>query len=278
MTQDIQAGEGNLLILSNPQYDFVRGNAENGIVGELDKIEAFLQDGGSMWVMLDPLVTNTTYLEAFLTSWGITMDRVYGVDEYTGAKTTDAVMIRDMVGSVTTDGYTLITTPGGSTLADALAEEMGAIQAGRVTMSRVSPLTLTQVEGKTVSSILSSTESSRTYAAGKLVDDQGGYTCAAMSRDNESGGEVFLVGSVYFTAQSAITTNEYGNKDLIFLLLSEMSNISVPTGCTYLIFTPTTLEGLTMLEARLWMTLLVGVVPLGIAVCGMVVLRKRRNR
>ena len=278
MTQDIEVGEGNLLILSNPQYDFVRGNAENGIVGEIEKMEAFLQAGGSIWVMLDPLVTNTTYLETFLTSWGITIDRSYYVDEYTGETLVDTVMIRDMVGSVTTDGYSLITTPSGSVLADELAEEMEKIGAGRVNMSRVSPLTLTQVEGKTVSSILSSTPSSRTYAAGKMLDDNGNYTCAALSQDTKSGGEIFVVGSVYFTAQNAITTNEYGNKDLIFLLLSEMSEISVPTGCTYLIFTPTTLEDLTMLEARLWMALLVGMVPLGVAVCGIVVLGKRRNR
>ena len=278
MTQDIEVGEGNLLIISNPQYDFVRGNQASGIVGELDKIDAFLSEGGSVWTMLDPLVTNTVQLEGFLTSWGITVERAYVEDEVTGNTVTEAVMVRDSIDSVTTDGYSLITTPSGSDLATDFLEKMDEVEAGRVIISRVSPLALTDVTGKTVSSLLSSSSSSRAYAAGDVYDDRGNFSVAAHSRDNQSGGQVFAVGSVYFTAQNAITTNEYGNKDMIFLLLKELSHISVPMGCTYLIFTPTTLEDLTMAEARLWTALLAGVIPVGIGICGVAILGKRRYR
>ena len=80
------------------------------------------------------------------------------------------------------------------------------------------------------------------------------------------------------TAYDAITTNEYGNRDLLFLLFEELSGAAVPKGCSYLIFSPTTLEDLTMREARLWTALLAVVAPLAVAVAGMIVLKKRRAR
>ena len=65
---------------------------------------------------------------------------------------------------------------------------------------------------------------------------------------------------------------------MIYLLLHQLAGVSVPTGCTYLIFTPTTLENLTMLEARLWTILIALVIPVGVAVCGVAILKKRRDR
>ncbi len=272
MTEELTGGTGDLLIISSPQYDFVRGNADRGIISELEKIEAFLGAGGSVFVMLDPLVTNTVFLEDFLTDWGITVERavVDGVRE--------SVMVRDSADSVTTDGYALITTPSGSEAADEIAAGMSAAGAGRVIVSQASPMTLTEREGKEVSAILTTSSSSRAYAAGKPFGEGGSFTVAAMSRDKASGGGVFAVSSSYLTAQDAVTTNEYGNRDMIFSLFRQLAGVSVPTGCTYLLVSPTSLEDLTMREARLWTVLLVGVIPLGVAACGVVILRKRRYR
>jgi hypothetical protein len=187
-------------------------------------------------------------------------------------------MVRDSSDAVTTDGYALITTPSGSETAEKIAADMEAIGAGRVIVSQASPLTLTQEAGKTVSALLCSSSSSRAYAAGKQVDGEGNYAVAAMSVDSQTGGGVFAVSSVYLTAEDAITTNEYGNKDLLFLLFRELGGVKVPTGCTYLLFSSTTLENLTMREARLWTVLIAGILPVAVIVCGVVILGKRRYR
>lgn len=268
-----EVGAGNLLVISNPRYDFDRGDSSRGVIGELDRIEAFLGAGGSVYVMLDPLVTGTVQLEALLSDWGITVMR-----EKTDASERDTVMIRDRTDAVTTDGYGLITAFGDSAAARQIATEMDAAGAGRVIIRQASPLVLSDAAGKTVSSLLVSSDSSAAYAGGKAVDSAGRYTVAAISQDDASGGGIFAVGSVYFTSQSAITTNEYGNKDLVFLSFRHLSGASVPVGCTYLLFSSGTLEDLTMWEARLWTVLFAGVLPLAAAVTGIIIIRRRRER
>lgn len=267
-----EVGAGNILVISGPRYDFDRGDSALGIVGELDRIESFLAAGGSLYVMLDPLLTGTVQLEAFLAEWGLSPRRA----EDDGVRA--AVMIHDASDAVTTDGYGLITSFGDCALADAIAADMAAAEAGRVILQDATPLTLTAVEGKTVSPLLVSSSSSSAHANGTILDAAGSYTVAAASRDDGTGGGIFLVGSVYLTAQDAVTTNEYGNKDLIFLVFRHLSGAHVPIGTTYLLFSQGTLEELTMREARLWTALLVGVIPLAVATAGVICVRKRRNR
>lgn len=267
-----EVGDGNILVISNPRYDLDRGDASAGVRGELDRMEEFLAAGGSVYVMLDPLLTGTVELEKFLGEWGITPRRT----EEGGRR--DAVTVRDSANAVTTDGYGLITSFGEGEPAGEISREMEAAGAGRVIVREAMPLDLAEREGKTVSSLLTASSTATAHAGGKTVDTEGGYTVAAISRDNATGGGVFAVGSVYLTAQDAITTNEYGNKDLIFLVFHHLSGAAVPVGTTYLLFSAGTLEGLTMRAARLWTVLLAGVLPLAVGVTGFILVKRRRNR
>lgn len=267
-----EVGDGNILVISNPRYDLDRGDASAGVRGELDRMEEFLSAGGSVYVMLDPLLTGTTELEKFLGDWGITPRRT----EEGGKR--DAVTVRDSANAVTTDGYGLVTSFGENELAGEISREMEAAGAGRVIVREAMPLDLTEKEGKTVSSLLTASPTATAHANGKTVDTAGGYTVAAVSRDDATGGGVFAVGSVFLTAQDAITTNEYGNKDLIFLVFRHLSGAAVPVGTTYLLFSSGTLEGLTMRAARWWTALIAGIVPVAVGVTGFVLVRRRRNR
>lgn len=272
VTEELGAGAGDLLVISNPRYDFSVGAADKGITGELDKIDAFLARGGSLFAMLDPLVTNTVFLERMLAEWGIELWR----EETDGMR--ESVMIRDNTNSITTDGYALICDVAGSALAETLAAELSEVEAGRVIVRQASPMLLEGKEGKTVSAILTTSSSSHAYAGGKEVSGDGQFAVAAASRDGASGGSVFAVASVYMTAQDAITTNEYGNRDLILSLVGNLTGASVPTGCSYFILEPTVLEDLTMREARLWTVLVAVAVPCALLVAGACVMLKRRYR
>ncbi len=268
---DIPYSEGNIVVISNPRYDFTRGMS--GVMGELDKLDAFLNKGGSVFAMLDPVITGTVKLEEFLSSWGITVMRAE-----TDASPRDTVMVHDSANSITTDGYALITEIAREGIGEEIGAAMDAIDAGRVIISRASPLVVSSPEGKSVTPLLISSRTSAAMANGETIDSEGRYPVAALSRDERTGGGVFAVSSVYFTTQSALTTNEYGNRDLIFYIVGELCDISVPTGGTHLLFEETAVEDLTMWEARLWTVLLCVVLPLSVAVAGTVILIKRRNR
>ncbi len=273
VSQDIEYHRGDILIVSNPRYDFIRGNPDRGVVGELDEMDAFLAAGGSVFAMLDPVVTNTVKLEEFLSSWGITVMRA---ETEAGAR--DTVMVHDSSNSITTDGYALITEINREGVGADIGNAMDQNNAGRIIISRASPMTLTSPAGKTVTPLLISSGTASAMADGKTVDAGGSYPVAAMSRDETTGGGVFAVSSVYLTAEDALTTNEYGNRDLLFFVIGQLCRVSVPTGGTQLLFEETTVEDLTMWEARLFTVLLVGVLPLAVVVTGTVIIVKRRNR
>lgn len=260
LTQEIE--RDGIVIISNPLYDFVEGNAERGIRAELEKLDEFLSAGGSVYVMLDPLVTNTVRLEAFLAKWGLVRAEM---------------TVKDTNEAVTNDGYALITSYAEGALGTEIAEKMATLEAGRVILRQSSPILLEEVEGKTVSPVLVSSAGAVGYHNGAVVDQSGSYVLAAVS-ENAAGGGIFLVSSVYLTSYDAITTNEYGNRDLIFLMLEHVSGASVPAGCSYVLFSPTTLEDLTMREARWWCALVAVIAPLAVATAGVITLVRRRNR
>lgn len=249
---------GGILIISNPRYDFAQGNPAGGIRAEIEKLADYLSAGNSVYVFLDPLVEETTRLEAFLAEWGLSRG---------------AGLIRDADDSVTTDGYALITSFADNPEAEKIAAGMREVGAGRVILRSAAPLRLSG----NANAILTASSSARVWENGEMTDHAGGYPVAAVSR-GQSGGGIFLVSSVYLTATDAMTTNEYGNRDLIFYLLASLSGAAVPTGCTVLLIEPTTLENLTMREARGWTILVCVLLPAAIAVTGAVVIRKRRIR
>ncbi len=274
LSQDIACKRGDVVVISNPQYDFTRGS---GVVGELDRLDDFLADGGSVFVMLDPVVTNTVKLEEFLSGWGMTVARA-DKTLTNGDVVRDTVMVRDNTNSITTDGYALITEINRRGVGADIGAAMDKIDAGRIIISRASPIAISAPTGKQVTPLLSASSSAVSYADGDVVDKAGNYPVAAFSRDEASGGSVFAVSSVYLTAEDALTTNEYGNRDLIFYILGEMCGISMPTGGTHLLFDETNIEDLTMWEARLFTVILAAILPIGVAVTGTVIIIKRRNR
>jgi hypothetical protein len=45
-----------LVVITNPRWDFERGAAGSGTEVELDRLDAFLAEGGDLFVSLDPYV------------------------------------------------------------------------------------------------------------------------------------------------------------------------------------------------------------------------------
>ncbi len=261
LMQEELTDTAGILVVSNPRYDFIRG--QTGVRAELEKIEEFLDAGGLLVMGIDPLTSGLVKLEAFLAGWGIAVS--------------DAT-IRDRGQSITADGYTLVASYADSDAGATLARRTGEYGAGRVIVREASPLMLSEREGKEVGALLRASPDSAAYADGKLQSSEGNFTIAALSRDSGGGGAVFVVSSVYLAAHDALESDEYGNEAFLYSLLDNYAGATPPFGATMVVIGSYLLENLTMREAHLYTLLLVGVLPLAVAGAGVVVLRRRKNR
>lgn len=256
--------DAEIIVISNPIYDFEKSQAGSGVVSEIDRLRGFLAGGGVLYVMLDSLAGELTHLEGVLREWGLVRE--------------DAT-VRDVSGSLTADGLTLLADFGSGSAAARIARRVTASTDARVVLRSVAPIRLDAANGAgaSVEAILRSGSGASAYADGKEISSGGSYPLAALAR-REGGGAVFLVSSIYMTAQDAISTNRYANADLLYALFEEVSGADVPLGCTVLDFETERLEGLTMGRIYFLSVLLVAVVPLAVLSVGTVVCTRRRNR
>ena len=80
------------------------------------------------------------------------------------------------------------------------------------------------------------------------------------------------------TVSDALVTNGYSNKDFIYSLFDYLYGAqNMPYGCQSILYESSILENLTMSTANLY-TAIVLAVPTVIAICGAVVVIRRKNR
>ena len=79
---------------------------------------------------------------------------------------------------------------------------------------------------------------------------------------------------------AALITNGYANKDLVYSVFEHLYGCRgdlLPYGTSIISFRATTLEGLTMGTARIYMAVLMAL-PVCVAITGVVILTRRKNR
>ena len=260
LLKDTPTDTNGLLLIATPAYDFVKGG--EGVRGEIEKMEEFMENGGLVVACLDPLSANTKELEALFSRWGI------GVTHET---------VKDNNLSTDTDGYSLVTEYAQNEEATALKQAVYRNGAARVILKEASSLTVSAAEGKTTAPLLLSSSSSKTYKADKITSGEGRFPLSAVSIDTASGGGVLVTASYYLGANDALESNEYGNSDFLFAVMARYGERPVPLSATRLRIDNRRLEDLSMGEARVYTVLLVGVLPLAVALTGVAVLLRRRN-
>ena len=123
--------------------------------------------------------------------------------------------------------------------------------------------------------------SSSVYTGADVVDNGGNYCVGAMSvADAENGGKstIFVMPSIYLTANDATVATGYANRDFLYVMLEDAFGASsVPHGCNVVYASTNMLENLTMGTARTITALLLSI-PAVIAVIGAVVVVRRKNR
>ncbi len=253
--------EMTLIVSLNPLYDFSKAAEGSGIVAECEALTSFLDRGGRFLLSLDPYGKGElTHLTALLSSRGLTP---------TGR------VIRDGENSITADGYTVIADYVKNGEGGALYETVSNVTDSRVILREAAVIECAPVEGYTVSPLLLSSASAVAYENGAAVDASGSFAILASSRA-ASGGEILLSSCVYLMASDAMNSAVYANRPLVMALVE--SNRPAPIGCRILSIGNSRLEDMTMSEAGLWTALLVGVLPLGVAAAGAVILVRRKHR
>ena len=259
--------DAGLVVISNPTADFERAYEGSGVRAEIDRLNTYLENGGNLFVALDPYVKTLPTLEAFLAEHGISFS-------YTTDKNGRALrnLVKDIENAITTDGFTLVTEYSDSPLAEKIKGKVEKYTDGDVIIREACALSLSGA----AKPLLISSDTSSIEAGGEKIDTDGGYCVGAYSEAGD--GNVFVVPSIYLAVSDSLVTNGYSNKEMIFALLEELYGAdSMPYGCKITSYDTSTLENLTMGTAIRYTVFFMSI-PAVIALCGAVVVIRRKYK
>ena len=266
--------DAGMVIISNPTSDFELSVSDAEVRGEIQKLEAYLEGGGKLYVALDPYVKELKNLEALLKMWGITIsckENEHGV--------LIKNIVRENSNAITPDGFTFVATHADNEISNKILGKVEIFGNDRVLINEVASLELDRELG--AMPLLISGSTSSTHAGGELTDDKGGYTVAAYSKRAEADGKestVFVIPTAYITATDAFLSDSYSNKDFLYAVLEVLFNSNpAPRGCNRVTYRSNILENLTMGRAKAF-TAAILAIPAAIAVVGVITIIRRRNR
>lgn len=266
LDEEIPAGVG-LVVIANPRWDFDRGAAGSGIESELDRLAAFLDGGGSLFVSLDPYAKgNLSGLRAFLAERGLTATQE---------------VIRDSDQSITYDGYTLATHPAASAFGQQVLARISPFTGASAVVREASVIGCDTVGTWQAEPILLSSATAETYKNGVLTGSGGSYPVFAVSRAEVAGGKrasLFLSSGVYLLANDILNSGTYSNRAVVLASLEIALGVPTPVGCQILPIGNERLEDLTMGTARLYASLLSVALPLAVAAVGTFIIVRRKIR
>ncbi len=261
----------DLVVISNPTGDFETAREGTDIKAEIQKLDIYMQNGGRLYVSLDPYVKSLPVLEGFLEKWGI---------KFSTTKFEDSAPVRNMVkdnkDAITADGFTLVTGFADSEPAKIIADKVSGYSSGGILIREACALELSG----NAKPILVSSSASELYAAGKTVATGGNYCVGAYSEitSGDKTSRVFVVPSVYLAVSDSLVSSGYSNKDFVYALLDEFYGADkVPYGCRAIIYNDQVLQNLTMGRARVYTALIMSVPIILALVCIVVVVRRKRR-
>ena len=261
-----------LLVIAGPKNDFEKAQSDD-VRTEIERLEAYVRRGGSIYISLDPYVNSLPNLEEFMENYGI----AYSESEVGGKVLRN--IVKDPDNAITTDGYTLIADYAtDSDVATAIKQKSEQYVSGGIILREASALNLSG----NAKAILVSSKSSICEVGQTVTDRQGSYVIAAsvsvVNEETGAKGNIFVVPSVFLTASDALISNRYANRDFIYSLFEEFyGSKQMPHGCNFVTYVSDDMQNLTMGTAKLYTALLISI-PCALAIVGAVVIIRRKNR
>ncbi len=290
-TEDV-AEDCRMIIINDPKWDFAGYNIyDKDAVSEIAKIDEFLEKGGTLMVFKNPQTEYLKNLEEFLYEWGV----VFGEGTVT-----------DTQNSITMDGTALVASYPSGTLAASVHKEISTLPVPPKTIVKnASPIYVSELytEGRSeegvstnsyvysgnnayreLSAVLVSSPDASVVSYGETLDSAGNYnlmtlTCDTNTRDNDLyHAYVLAAATTRFTTADYLESNTYANEDIIYYALRVMGREKIPANIEFKEFSNTRIEDMTSAQAIRDTILLVTVMPLSFAVCGIVITTRRKYR
>ncbi len=290
-TEDIPE-DCRMVIINDPKWDFAGYNIyDKDAVSEIAKIDEFLENDGTLMVFKDPTTDYLKNLEEFLYEWGI----VFGEGT-----------VKDMQNSITLDGTALVATYPSGTLAASVHKDISSLPTPPKTIVKnVAPIYVSPLynEGRDeenastnsyvyvgnnayreMSAVLLSSADASVVLDGETVDEGGSYNLMTITRDINTRDNdnyfayVLAASTTRFTSADYLESNTYANEDLLYYALRVMGREKVPADIKFKEFANTKIEDMTAAQATRDTVLLVTVLPALIAVCGIVIITRRKYR
>ena len=261
-----------LVVISNPTTDFEKSAEESKVDAELDRLESYLEKGGNLYVVLDPLVKKLPNLEEFLLGKGFAL-----AEDKDENGTVARDIVRDDINGDPTDVYRFLLTPASNEHADKVFGYMNRYVDGGISVSQTGRLLLSNGAVP----LLLSSESSVASRAGAVVDSEGSYAIMGYNQiayENGNTAQIIVIPTISLTTTTSMVNNTYQNKAFVLSMLSVFCDaVQSPIGCTSLITRGATLEGLTIGQARGYIAIVMAI-PAALAVLGTVTIIRRKNR
>ncbi len=271
--------ETKIIVINNPTVDFFGLNsAKEGGVSEIEILNDYMNNFGHVMVFLSP--DNTAQLpelEALLASRGIKVNR--------GSK------IKDMGAALTADGYVSIANPVGEMYGATITNGV----TGRTVIANSAPIEILFTDKQVsddgayvytydtiyVDPVLSTSDKAVASQANQTEIAGTFYTMVLSSKfnyvNNEKVYSHLLVTSTD-TFSDYIGFSSYGNENVLYNAMTIMGKEKVPTDISYKMFDNTTLEKIDMDAIETWSWILIGAIPLVVALVGLFVWIRRRHR
>ena len=290
-----------LLITFDPKQDFISSNTGLTKEGELKKLDEFLTKRNSLMVFLDPSTGKLDNLEEFLGEWGLKVRR----------DGDDPIVVRDSQHSNLNNYEAVVGQYATNDLMVGWAEDLSA----KVIFENAMAVDYNTDDYNTTLQPLKTDESIRYEIAGNVGYDRAvfpmftSYETAAGYADGtvvqkatksdpfklmavstqtyyeqekyttmSDSAYVLLCGSTDFASEKYLTSNAYGNEDLLLQAFDMCGREPVPVGLDFQQFANYEIKSITSGEATKY-TIIFTVAPLVIALCaGVFVLVRRKNR
>ena len=268
---DVIPDTADLVVISNPNKDFETATENSSVYPEIAKLEDYIENGGNIYVALDPYVKKLYALEEFIAQYGISF-----------AESEDGKlkhMVRDGSNAITADGFTLVAEFADSDIAKAVENSVRDYNDGGVLIREAAALNLNSKLG--ASPVLVSSGAAAVYEGKDKVDSKGDYCVGAVSSfvtDKGKESNIFVLPSIYISANDALAKKGYSNRDFLYSVFDNLFGMKdVPYGCTPVYRRDSVLENLTMKSAKIYTAVILSI-PAMLAVGGAVVITKRKNR
>ena len=304
--------ECRLLVVFNPQQDFISDKDGVNNVSELDKLDTFLYNRNSLMVFMSPdsYSGRLNNLEDFLEEWGLAIKRngndpVMIKDESSSIMGSSSAIIGDyaknslargwMANLLQTKPYVVFPDAAAITYPDNDIGGTAGFDRRWVTDPEDETLQyyITTSANRTVYDLFYSSSTAKGYIdSGEIASatERDPFALLSVSvqtyTEQESGTHstiqdsayVMLCGSTEFASEKYLTSNTYGNSDFLLAALQMAGREPVPVGLSYKEFANYTIESITAEEATTYTTVLTLVPLVLVSAIGTFVLVRRKNR